>query len=161
MGVTISIGSNNLRPAGGHPGGPLMSQSQRHASRAAWRKARRSVRTQGLVQIWAGCFLGLLALMLPRLLGVPDHPNYPIAAILLGLSGCAWGGLQELRLAHRVDQSGDRLCLHCRYDLRDLGDTGECPECGAEFSLPELSEAWNRLVPPWRRALAQSIFGRR
>lgn len=127
---------------------------------AAWRKVRRSARNEGLAQILAGASVSALTLVLLRFLGTP--PNHPVR--LLGLvfvfAGCAWAYLRELRLAHRVDRAGDRLCLHCRYDLSDLDGSGVCPECGAAFDAAELSEAWNILVPPARRALARRIFRR-
>lgn len=127
---------------------------------AAWRKVRRSVRNEGRAQVLAGASVGALTFVLLQFLGTP--PNHPVW--LLGLvfvfAGCAWAFLRELRLAHRVDRAGDRLCLHCRYDVSDLDDSGACPECGAAFNASELSEAWDLLVPPGRRALARRIFDR-
>lgn len=111
--------------------------------------------------MFAGMSLGAITMwVLGGLFEV--HPDLALSvAMLFVVSGCAWALSRISRLADRIEQAGGRLCLYCRYDLRDLGDSGECPECGAAFSLPELSETWDRLVPPWRRAMARCFFDRR
>lgn len=35
-------------------------------------------------------------------------------------------------------------CLTCEHDLRGLGAVGRCPECGHEFRMPLVREAWQR-----------------
>ncbi len=35
-----------------------------------------------------------------------------------------------------------RLCLNCRYVLRDLPDQGVCPECGEGYDLNYLRAEW-------------------
>lgn len=152
-----SLGGNR-RLAEGRPGGPLMERTPRHA-RPLWRSERRKGYWSSLLTVWTICAIaGAVYLLLGGILG--KEPAAVLAVLLLQ-SACIWCFWRELRLAHRVNQAGNRLCLHCRYDLRDLDNAdGECPECGAAYNLPELSEAWNHLIPPWRRALAQCIFGR-
>lgn len=41
---------------------------------------------------------------------------------------------QAIRRSMRRAKAADyRLCPGCAYDLRDLGESGACPECGLPF----------------------------
>lgn len=35
-----------------------------------------------------------------------------------------------------------RVCLHCRFDLKDLSDSGVCPECGNAYEPDQLRRSW-------------------
>jgi uncharacterized paraquat-inducible protein A len=75
---------------------------------------------------------------------------YPSAFVLM--FACMNGGdlILYLLFRHRinaflrkVDQEDHRVCLECHYLLRGHGDSGRCPECGAEFTHADLVQAWN------------------
>lgn len=46
------------------------------------------------------------------------------------------------KLAARVQRKGGLCCVHCGYDLRMLGPSQNCPECGLEFCADETKERW-------------------
>lgn len=64
---------------------------------------------------------------------------------IIGLLVC-WGVSTALARGRQraFERAGGRLCTHCRYDLRGLGDTGLCPECGKPFDIARDAEAWAR-----------------
>lgn len=78
-------------------------------------------------------------------------------SFLIFFAGWWWWFWRELRLAARVERAGERLCLGCEYDLRELEEAGRCPECGAEFNPAHLSAGWALVVPRWQRRLARRL----
>ncbi len=52
-----------------------------------------------------------------------------------GAAAAAWAVVWPLRRRERklLQQWMDDKCLSCGYDLRGIGRTGQCPECGAPF----------------------------
>ncbi len=62
--------------------------------------------------------------------------SYPV--LMLGTGVLLFATEHRIqRRAHAVDH---RLCPECLYPL--AGDTGNCPECGRPFTLPELKALW-------------------
>jgi hypothetical protein len=63
----------------------------------------------------------------------------------IGLLVC-WGISTALERGRQraFERAGGRLCTNCRYDLRGLGETGVCPECGKSFDIARDAEAWAR-----------------
>ena len=47
-------------------------------------------------------------------------------------------------LSKKLDSADGRLCVYCRYSLRDLPSPGKCPECGREFPLDGYASVWKR-----------------
>lgn len=93
-------------------------------------------------------FGSLLSIGVPLLLrpggSVPTW-LYVVAVALpgagMGLAG-AWFGLAAQRHVKQAVAKQYRVCWHCNYHLRGLGDNGTCPECGKKFVLEELRELW-------------------
>ena len=46
------------------------------------------------------------------------------------------------RIRRAVATSKGRSCMRCVYDLRGLGDSGACPECGHSFCIDQDRKAW-------------------
>jgi len=134
-----------------------MDQGQRHDGRAGWRRVRRRADVAAVLSLWAGCIAAAVPILFLRgILGDALAASLTILIVLATAVAVLWW---SLRVAQRVDRAGDHLCPYCRYDLSGLGAAGVCPECGAEFNLPELCRAWSKIVPPWHRALARRILG--
>lgn len=55
-----------------------------------------------------------------------------------------WWSFEVLRSRRKLIAADFRFCLHCQYPLQGLGDSGECPECGARFSIHTLRSKWKR-----------------
>jgi len=53
-----------------------------------------------------------------------------------------WG---DRRIKRAVRATGGRSCTVCLYDLRNLGDTGTCPECGRPFDTAADRAMWGRV----------------
>ena len=76
-----------------------------------------------------------------------DAPSGWIWLVLLAL-GLLFFGLLALHFVERnktrrlLNETDCRLCLNCRYVLRELPDEGVCPECGEEYELKHLRAEW-------------------
>jgi len=51
----------------------------------------------------------------------------------------------QWRIKRAVKATGGRACVACVYDLRSLGDTGTCPECGHAFDTTADQRRWARV----------------
>ena len=52
------------------------------------------------------------------------------------------------RVVHRrVLGANGRLCPSCMYDLRAIGESGRCPECGTRYRARWLWRRWNQIFP--------------
>jgi hypothetical protein len=71
--------------------------------------------------------------------GVPLACFVPVFVAFLGI----WRGQRRIRLAVRAAQG--RACINCVHDLRGLGDTGACPECGHAFDIAADARRWERV----------------
>jgi hypothetical protein len=71
-------------------------------------------------------------------------PGIPLV-IVTTTFGTIW---YTRRRAHRIKRAvhaaAGRACLACVYDLRGMGDTGACPECGRHFDIVADQTAWKR-----------------
>lgn len=54
-----------------------------------------------------------------------------------------WHGQRRIKRA--VLAADGRACTHCVHDLRGLGDTGTCPECGHAFDVAVDVRRWARV----------------
>ena len=105
--------------------------------------------------IW---FLGVSNVV--SLTGVPSF-YFPLATILIIALLIALGYTQH-RYIRRAKAADWSQCMTCGYDLRELPDTGPCPECGHAYDLDETRRFWRTKYnarlreparPPARRAL--------
>lgn len=71
--------------------------------------------------------------------GVPLACLVPFFVAFLGI----WRGQRRIRLA--VGAAQGRACINCVYDLRGLGQTGTCPECGHAFDIAADARRWERV----------------
>jgi len=88
--------------------------------------------------------VGLIASRTPGM-GMRSYTVLFAAWMIAGfatLMGTAIIRHQALRRSFRA--AGGRLCTHCGYDLRTLGEAGLCPECGQAFDARRDAEAWKR-----------------
>ncbi len=89
--------------------------------------------------------IGALALFGPAvglfpLLGLPS---------VLFFASLVWGGSISVRNRRKVRRAGYRVCLHCRYLLADLPDSGSCAECGNAYTLEQLRRSWEWSYTQW------------
>ncbi len=85
------------------------------------------------VLLWFGLGSGLLSMVL-----------VPAIFFTLALAAlyAAWF------LSKKYIRSEDyRVCPKCRYSLRNMPDSGACPECGTQYKISELQRIWDN-VPP-------------
>lgn len=52
-----------------------------------------------------------------------------------------------------------RVCSQCFYDLSGSPTSGQCPECGKEYTIAELKEKWSFLAPALRARNEGSVSG--
>lgn len=69
---------------------------------------------------------------------------------VIGALGWVYG-LSELiaaRRCHRHVRSVEYgACPDCLYDLRGVGETGTCPECGRAYEMDEVRTLWRERYP--------------
>jgi hypothetical protein len=70
-----------------------------------------------------------------------------MSLIFVSIFGSLLPGRLARRSLNRVRRAGYRLCTECHYTLDGLGDTCDCPECGAKFDLEKAKVAWELRVP--------------
>ncbi len=68
-------------------------------------------------------------------------PFYCFAPLFAALFCISRG---QRRIKHAVLAAHGRACINCVYDLRGLGDTGSCPECGHPFDSAADRQCWAR-----------------
>lgn len=82
-----------------------------------------------------------------------------VLLVLLGVPVMAiwWGRYSPLReMIDAFDETGNRTCPRCGYDLRSLPGSGACPECGEPFSPELLAGARERLDRYYERCNPKS-----
>ncbi len=89
------------------------------------------------LSLLAGSFADRLGLGLVGEIGV-------FVAVLAAALGLLY--LLESRLRARLEASDWRLCTRCTYDLSQLAEEGDCPECGEGYHHFDCRYRW-RLVP--------------
>ncbi|MCZ6836609.1 MAG: hypothetical protein O7G85_12605 [Planctomycetota bacterium] len=50
------------------------------------------------------------------------------------------------------------LCIACGYDLRDLPEAGDCPECGLAIERSKRSDQLSRAHPDWLKRVLRGLF---
>ena len=50
------------------------------------------------------------------------------------------------KAVQRALKEGGQSCLNCGYDLRGLPEKHVCPECGFEYDLESVRQAWRKMV---------------
>jgi hypothetical protein len=65
----------------------------------------------------------------------------PVVVFLLLTAIPATGTIVLIVCAARWATKHVGVCRKCGYDLRQLGETRECPECGQPFVLDERGQA--------------------
>ena len=106
---------------------------------------RRQVRNAVLLSIILG--LAAPALVLLRTpLGIPFEPWGRYGPLALGLVSLAviWPLfiINRRRLRRQFHEACGRLCTHCGYNLKSLGERGTCPECGELFDAHADAAMW-------------------
>jgi ABC-type nitrate/sulfonate/bicarbonate transport system permease component len=99
----------------------------------------------------AGTICGAVFYMLPASQSAMSTPNLwlsvgiPIicyAPVFVAFFGI-WHG--QRRIKRSVLAAQGRACINCVHDLRGLGETGTCPECGHAFDVAADSRRWERV----------------
>jgi len=103
-----------------------------------------------LVFVWPGGTRMLVAgglwaaLLMPAAISTPTF--IAMAMVLRGLN----------RIKRAVQATEGHSCLGCMYDLRGLGDTGICPECGHLFCIDQDRKTWTAAGCQYNLALYKS-----
>ena len=66
----------------------------------------------------------------------------PLTLVLLFFGLITLGVVERRKVRRLLDETDCRLCLNCRYVLKDLPDEGICPECGEGYDLNHLRAEW-------------------
>lgn len=107
---------------------------------------RARIRNFVIVAIICG-FAAPAFVMLRDPLGIPREPWGRWGPMAFGLTPIlvCWPMyvLGRRRINRQFKEAGGRLCTHCGYDLRSLGDSGACPECGHAFQADRDAEKWS------------------
>lgn len=91
-----------------------------------------------------------IAVFLPGLLeGSGRFPIWwqwglPVLTFVPLIITTAWMFVTLRRITRAVRASGFHACTHCVHDLRGLGQTGLCPECGKAFDIEADRKSWAR-----------------
>ena len=103
-----------------------------------------------LVFLWPGSTRMLVAggmwtaLLMPAAIFAPTF--IAMAIVLRGLN----------RIKRALQAAEGRACVACIYDLRGLGDTGTCPECGHLFCIKQDRKAWTMAGCQYNPAMYKS-----
>ena len=71
-------------------------------------------------------------------------PGIPLAVVTTTLATIWYTRRRTHRVKHAVQAAAGHACLACVYDLRGMGDTGACPECGRHFDVAADQCSWKR-----------------
>ncbi len=78
-----------------------------------------------------------------------SNDMFLILMTAIGISlvlGMALTYFSARKLARKLRAGDGKFCIHCGYNLNDLGETGNCPECGDPFEIAEVQNSWSRLM---------------
>jgi len=77
-----------------------------------------------------------------------DPPMWPwfltFGVLTLTTYGMIWHSHTEFRKA--VNDMSGLICMRCGYVLKDLHDSGRCPECGEPYEFATLRREWGALL---------------
>ncbi len=72
----------------------------------------------------------------------------PFAGLLpmfaIGIAAPLVFGHRARRFKKHVKERDYQLCINCGYDLVGLPQEYRCPECGGQYNMPEVKEAWQK-----------------
>lgn len=92
--------------------------------------------------LWFLVPIGLLIVMGTNAV-MPEHLWIPVlmwSVVLLTPRVLGWWYLRRYQRLFRA--AGGRLCVSCGQDLRGLGESGICPECGQAFDVQLDRRRW-------------------
>lgn len=69
-------------------------------------------------------------------------PGIPFTILTTTLGAIWYTRRRTQRVRQAVQVAAGRACLACVYDLRGMGDTGACPECGRHFDIAADQCSW-------------------
>ena len=93
---------------------------------------------------WSGAAVVVVAAVLGLFTGRLSGTG---ALLAFGLTwpACGWGLMYQFRARRAVrhaSSADNLLCPACLYDLRHVGSTGACPECGRWFDRATVQSMW-------------------
>lgn len=71
-------------------------------------------------------------------------PGIPLAIVTTTFGTVWYTRRHKARLKQAVMAASGRACIGCVYDLRGLGETGACPECGRRFDIAANRRSWKQ-----------------
>lgn len=104
----------------------------------------------------AGPMIGLIASLTPGM-GMRAYTRLFAAWMVAGfITLFVIAIVRHRKLRSRWNAAHRRLCVHCAYNLRSLGEHGICPECGKPFHAQRDAISWSRAgycAPPVEEAV--------
>lgn len=109
----------------------------------------RQLRFQDLIGLCMLVFWIFLSLSLPHLLQKVD-PRFAFISMVIAsvtmfigiILFCLW----MLRRYEHVRKTKGMICPECGYSLEGIGQGGNCPECGCEFTIEKVQAFWRRVM---------------
>ncbi|MCI0631485.1 MAG: hypothetical protein L0Y44_12615 [Phycisphaerales bacterium] len=65
-----------------------------------------------------------------------------LVAFALIVVGSIAAGWWHRRMRRHIAEHKSLLCIHCRYPLHGLPETGLCPECGKPYTFTAVRSFW-------------------
>lgn len=92
--------------------------------------------------------VGVAAFIVPRVAGHSLPAVLGTVVLLFLVQTTCFYGMWRVRrdLLRRLREAGGRLCPGCEFDLRGLGDSGSCPECGRPFEIDAVRAQWRSFI---------------
>lgn len=91
-----------------------------------------------------GLFVVYVVLLIASVIRKGGAPIMPVLWTLVLIDVfIRWRLRAAITDGHALVKAGEvRLCPFCEYDLRGLGERGQCPECGAWYGPEILRAEW-------------------